>query len=538
MSPTARASTPSSNGSPSEADDPQVVIIGAGPAGLTAAYELGKKGLTATVLEADDTVGGISRTVERDGWRFDIGGHRFFTKVQPVEDLWHEILPDEDFLQRPRMSRIFYNGKYFDYPIKPMNALRGLGFLEAVRCVLSYVWVRIRPPKDRTTFEGWTASRFGWRLYNHFFKTYTEKVWGVDADQIQADWAAQRIKNLSLFRAVWEALKPDWWKRRQGKGKQVTSLIEEFQYPKYGPGMMWERCRDLVEAQGTKVHMNTRVTRIEHSDGEVVAVEAVSDDGATTRYPATHVISSMPFTGLLRAMDPAVDRATASAAADITYRDFLTVALVVPEEVGFPDNWIYVHDPEVMLGRIQNFGSWSPYLVKEGRTCLGLEYFVFEGDELWNAPDDELIERGKRELQALGLVDPARVEAGYVVRQPKAYPTYDETYRDNVEVLKGWLAANAPDVHPVGRNGMHKYNNQDHSMYTAMLTVENIVDNADHDIWSVNVEAEYHETSGSNGPAKATSATGRDAPTIPRSVDPARRLHDHRDDDGIDEATA
>jgi UDP-galactopyranose mutase len=464
---------------------PDVVIIGAGPAGLTAAYQLAKRGLRSTVLESDDTVGGISRTVEREGWRFDIGGHRFFTKVQAVEDLWHEILPDEDFLKRPRLSRIFYKGKLFDYPLKPINALKGLGILEAVRCVLSYVWARIRPPKDQTNFEGWTSARFGFRLYRIFFKTYTEKLWGVPATTIQADWAAQRIKNLSLFKAIWNAVNP---RKNQ---TDVTSLIDEFQYPKLGPGMMWERCRDLVEAEGTKVVMEAKVTAIHHEGGRAVGVTAVTED-ATTRYDATHVVSSMPISGLLKAMDPPVPAHVLAAAEALGYRDFLTVALVVPESASFPDNWIYVHSPEVKLGRIQNFGSWSPYLVKDGRTCLGLEYFVFEGDELWSAPDEELIERGTRELAILGLVEPSAVEAGYVVRMPKAYPMYDDAYKANVQVLRDWLTANAPNVFPVGRNGMHKYNNQDHSMLTAMLSVENIL-GASHDIWSVNVEEEYHE---------------------------------------------
>jgi protoporphyrinogen oxidase len=488
-----------------------IVIIGAGPAGLTAAYELAKRRITATVLEADSVVGGISRTAERDGWRFDIGGHRFFTKVEAVERLWHEILPPEDFLLRPRMSRIYYEGKFYDYPLKASNALRNLGLLEAIRCVLSYLWVRIRPPKDQSTFEGWTAARFGWRLYRIFFKTYTEKVWGVPATELQADWAAQRIKNLSLFKAVLNALLP---KRNQ---KEITSLIEEFQYPKYGPGMMWERCRDLVEAAGSKVIMQTPVTRIRHERGRAVSVIAESD-GVATEYPADHVISSMPLPLLLKAMDPPVPEEVRRAADGLAFRDFLTVALVVPEDAGFPDNWIYVHSPHVRLGRIQNFGSWSPYLVKEGRTCLGLEYFVFEGDDLWNSPDERLVELGTRELAALGLVDPSKVEAGYVVRMPKAYPMYDDTYRANVEVLRRWLAEHAPNVHPVGRNGMHKYNNQDHSMYTAMLTVENIVDGTSHDIWAVNVEEEYHEERTSSPTASTgTGGTGRDAPVIPRS---------------------
>ena len=464
-----------------------VVIIGAGPAGLTAAYQLGKAGATAVVLEADSVVGGISRTVQRDGWRFDIGGHRFFTKVQAVEDLWHEILPDEDFLLRPRMSRIYYNGKFFDYPLKPMNALKGLGLVEAVRSVASYGWARVRPPKDQTSYEAWVSARFGNRLYRIFFKTYTEKVWGVPATEIKSDWAAQRIKNLSLSKAVLNAVLP---KRNQ---KDITSLIEEFQYPKHGPGMMWERCRELVEGQGSKVVMESAVTKIHHEGGRAVAVTA-EHDGVPTRHEASHVVSSMPISTLIKIMDPPPPADVLAAANGLTYRDFLTVALVVPEANGFPDNWIYVHSPDVKLGRIQNFGSWSPYLVKEGRTCLGLEYFVFEGDELWSSPDEELVELGKRELATLGLVDPGKVEAGYVVRMPKAYPMYDGTYKANVGVLRQWLEANTPNVFPVGRNGMHKYNNQDHSMYTAMLSVENILGHEPpHDIWTVNVEAAYHE---------------------------------------------
>ncbi len=473
------------------AAQPNVVIIGAGPAGLTAAYMLSKRGVAATVLEADSVVGGISRTAVRDGWRFDIGGHRFFTKVRPVEELWFEILGPDEFLRRPRLSRVYYRGKFYDYPISPMNALRNLGPVEAVRCVASYLWVRIHPPKDKSTLEGFVAGRFGWRLYRHFFKTQSEKVWGVPCTEIQADWGAQRIKNLSLFRAVWEALKPKRLRMRRHKSKQVTSLIEEFNYPRYGPGQMWERCTELVTAKGTKVMFDSRVTKVHHHGGRAVAVTA-AHDGPETRYECTHVISSMPISGLLRAMDPPVPHDVQAAADGLRYRDFITVALVVPEELGFPDNWIYINDPTVQVGRIQNFGRWSPYLVKDGRTCLGLEFFVNEGDEMWTKPDADLIEQAKRELERIGLVEASDVESGYVVRMPKAYPMYDVTYKENVDTLRRWLDANAPNVYPVGRNGMHKYNNQDHSMYTAMLSVENIF-GASHDTWSVNVEAEYHE---------------------------------------------
>jgi protoporphyrinogen oxidase len=511
---------------------PRVVVIGAGPAGLTAALELVRRGARPVVLESDDVVGGISRTVERDGWRFDIGGHRFFTKVPEVERLWHEILPPEDFLTRPRLSRIYYDGKLFDYPLRAGNALRGLGLVESIRCVASYLKARLRPPADQSTFEDWVVARFGWRLYRTFFKTYTEKVWGVSATLIQADWAAQRIKNMSLATAVVRALLP---KRNR---TDVTSLIEQFEYPKYGPGMMWERCRELVERAGGTVVTRATVTSIERSGGRAVAVHAVVD-GEPHRFACDHVVSSMPLGSLVLALD-ADEVAVETAARSLRHRDFLTVALVVPHDAGFPDNWIYVHSPEVRVGRIQNFGSWSPYMVKDGRTCLGLEYFVNVGDDLWTTPDDELVAFATRELEQLGLVEPGRVEAGYAVRMPKAYPVYDAAYRDNVEAIAKWLAAEAPNVYPVGRNGMHRYNNQDHSMLTAVLSVENIY-GADHDVWSVNVDDEYHEearrpsssanssqTSPSTTAARSSApGTGRDAPLLPLPYDepePADRV--------------
>jgi protoporphyrinogen oxidase len=516
MAPTAQAhalmtisdqTTPESPATAS--DDTSIVIIGAGPAGLTAAYELSKRDASSVILEASDVVGGISQTVEREGWRFDIGGHRFFTKVTEVEQVWHELLTPDEFMVRPRLSRIFYKGKFFDYPLKASNALGNLGVIEAIRCVLSYLWVRIHPPKDLTTFEGWVASRFGWRLYRIFFKTYTEKVWGVPATELQADWAAQRIKNLSLAKAIFNALKPT-------KGTDVTSLIEEFHYPKYGPGMMWERCADVVTARGSTVVMEAPVEKVCHSGGQATSV-VYRVDGEQVEIPANHVVSSMPISQLVRAMDPPPPAEVVAAADNLAYRDFLTIALVVPESVGFPDNWIYVHEPQVRLGRIQNFGQWSPWMVKDGRTCLGLEYFVFEGDDLWMMEDDDLVALGTRELASLGLVDASQVQQGYVVRVPKAYPMYDDKYKANVDIIRAWIAEAVPNVYPVGRNGMHKYNNQDHSMFTAMLTVENIF-GAHHDIWDVNVEEEYHEESTSSATPPANAGTGRAAPEIPKTA--------------------
>jgi protoporphyrinogen oxidase len=478
--------------------DAPVVIAGAGPGGLTAAYLLTKRGAQPVVLEADAVVGGISRTVERDGWRFDLGGHRFFTKVDEVESLWHEILPEGDFMLRPRMSRIFYKGKFYDYPLRAMNALRNLGLWEAVLCGLSYVWARIRPPKDESNYENWLVARFGWRLYRTFFKTYTEKVWGVPVSDMPADWAAQRVKNLDLRKAVINAILP---KRGQ---TEITTLIEEFQYPKYGPGMMWEVCADKVQAAGGTLELQARLTRITVEGGRATSV-TYTQHGTEHTVPASHVISTMPMRELVHTITPTPPPEVVAAADDLHYRDYLTVALVVPEARSFPDNWIYIHATDVEVGRIQNYGSWSPYLVKDGRTCLGLEYFVFEGDDMWNKPDEELIALGTKELISLALAADGDVERGYVVRVPKAYPYYDFSYKANVETIRKWIDAEAPNIYPVGRNGMHKYNNQDHSMYTALLTVENIY-GATHDVWTVNVEEEYHEA----------GSTGRDAPVLPR----------------------
>ncbi len=503
---------------PTATPDP-VVVIGAGPAGLTAALELVRRGEPVTVFEASGQVGGISRTEQRDGWRFDIGGHRFFTKVPEVEKFWHEVLTDDEFLLRPRMSRILYRGKLFDYPLKPMNALRGLGVIEAVRCLASYALVRLRPPKDQTNFEGWVAARFGWRLYRIFFKTYTEKLWGIPADQIQADWAAQRIKNLTIVNAVLSAL---WPKKGQ---TEITTLIEEFQYPKYGPGMMWERARELVEKDGGTVVLDAPVERVHCAGGKVVAV-TVRRAGVVQRVATEAVISSMPLPELVLAMDPPAPAAVRKAARGLRHRDFLTVALVLPQDAGFPDNWIYVHTPGVKVGRVQNYGSWSPYLVKDGRTCLGLEYFVNEGDDMWTNSDEDIIAMARREITEIGLAKGDQAEAGFVVRVPKAYPVYDAGYAERVEVIRHWIAAEAQGTWAVGRNGMHKYNNQDHSMVTAMYAVDNIL-GGDRDLWAVNVEEEYHEHRSAD--SAASSGTGRAAPMHPPRPEPESHEHDEND---------
>ena len=472
-----------------------VAIIGAGPAGLTAAYLLTKAGYSVTVIEKDPVyVGGISRTVEHEGFRFDIGGHRFFSKSQEVVDLWNEILPD-DFIQRPRMSRIYYEGKFYSYPLRAFEALWNLGIWRSTLCMASFARWQLFPRKDAKSFQDWTINQFGEKLFSIFFKTYTEKVWGMRCDQISADWAAQRIKGLSLGSAVLDGLKRSLGlNRRPNDGMASKTLLETFRYPRKGPGMMWDAARDFVVAHGNKVLMGHALQQLnfEHRT-ERWRVAATDPRGRTVMISAAHVISSAPMRELAGRIHPLP--ATTVNALDLKYRDFLTVALMIRSQDLFPDNWIYIHDAKVRVGRIQNFRSWSPEMVPDPKVaCVGLEYFCFEGDGLWTMADQDLIALAKKEMGLLGLCDPAAVEGGVVVRQEKAYPVYDERYRDNVAALRDELAAAYPTLHLVGRNGMHRYNNQDHAMMTAMLTVRNIVaGHRQYDIWAVNEDAEYHE---------------------------------------------
>jgi protoporphyrinogen oxidase len=463
----------------------RVLVIGAGPAGLTAAYQLAKSGRARiTVLEADDMVGGISRTAQYKEFRFDIGGHRFFTKIKSVEALWHEILGPE-FISVPRLSRIHYNGRFFDYPLKPMNALTGLGLINSVRIIASYLKWHYAPYSVEDTFEQWVTNRFGRRLYEIFFKTYTEKVWGIPCSEIRAEWAAQRIQGLSLARAILNAT------ALHHRGSAIKSLIHEFQYPRLGPGQMWETCRDKVQAAGHNVLLNHPVQRIESRGGRVAAVHADTPDGPRV-FEAEHVISTMPVRSLVRAIGPTVPAAVTSAAEGLRYRDFLTVALILNREHVFPDNWIYIHTPGVQVGRIQNFNNWSRAMVpKPGTTCLGLEYFCFKGDGVWQRRDEDLIAQASRELESLGLARAGDVVDGTVVRMPKAYPIYDADYRGNLHRVREYLDA-IPNLHTVGRNGMHKYNNQDHSMLSAMMAVSNM-QGTTFDIWDVNTDFDYHE---------------------------------------------
>jgi protoporphyrinogen oxidase len=461
-----------------------VVVIGAGPAGLTSAYLLSKAGVRVTVLEGDDTVGGISRTAQYKGYRFDIGGHRFFTKIAPVEQMWHEILGKE-FISVPRLSRIFYNGRFFDYPLKAGNALRSLGPANAALILLSYLRWQYRPYPVEETFEQWVTNRFGKRLYEIFFRTYTEKVWGIPCTEIRAEWAAQRIQGLSLARAILNAASIN------KRSTTIKTLINEFQYPRLGPGQMWELCRDRIVEMGNDVLLQHRVSAIETTDGRVTAVRARTPDGER-RFTGQHFISTTALRSLVSAFTPVAPDAVRTAAAGLKYRDFVVVALILDKDKLFPDNWIYIHTPGVQVGRIQNFNNWSAAMVPEpGRTCLGMEYFCFKGDGLWNKPDDALVEQASRELERLGLARARDVVDGAVIRMPKAYPIYDSSYRQHLETVRSFIDP-IPNLHTVGRNGMHKYNNQDHSMLTAMMSVWNM-QGAAHDVWSVNTDFDYHE---------------------------------------------
>ncbi len=455
-------------------------MLGGGPAGLTAGYLLAKQGKPVIVLESTDQVGGIARTEVRDGYRFDLGGHRFFTKVKEVDDLWHEIMKEE-FLKRPRKSRIYYNNKFFNYPLDGMDVIRKLGPIELARCLFSYLWAAIKPKGTEDTFEDWVSNRFGMRLYTIFFKTYSEKLWGVPATEIRSEFAAQRIKGLSFFAAAKNAIFGT-------KGDEIKSLIGEFNYPRYGPGQMWEQMTQDIRDHGGEVRLNAPVTRLRIEGGRVIEVVA----GGESLTPS-HVISSLPLRTMVGIADPEAPLDVRDAARGLRYRDFLTVALVIDTPEMFDDNWIYIHQPGVNVLRIQNFRSWSPWMIpNDTDTSIGLEYFCFEGDEIWSMADEDLVAMATRELEALGLARADQVKFGFAVRVHKAYPMYDIEYPERVAVLRAWLET-VPNLTQVGRNGLHRYNNSDHSMLTAMRAVDNILLGSGHDIWAVNAESVYHE---------------------------------------------
>lgn len=471
--------------------DPEsnVVIIGGGPAGLTSAYELQRNGddYTPIVLEASDLVGGIARTESYKGFRFDIGGHRFFTKVKEAEQVWDEVLGDA-FITVARQSRIYYRDKFYDYPLKPLNALRNIGPVETVLIAFSLLRWKIFPHRVEETFEHWVVNRFGYRLYMHFFKSYTEKVWGIPCSEIRADWAEQRIKNLSLLSAVWNAF---------SGANNTTSLIEEFKYPRLGPGEMWETMTKGIEEKGGEVRMHSWVGRIIRDGMQVTGIEVHEKDpktGKTRTYIQTgsDYINTMPMRELIHAMDPPAPPEVVAAADKLKYRDFMIVTLILDHADPFPDNWIYVHSSDVRVGRIQNFRAWSEDMVPEAnRSSIGMEYFCNDDEDIWAMSDEDLIKMAGKELEKIQLAPASSVIDGTVIRQPKAYPVYDSEYKSALEVLRGWISQ-LENLQTVGRNGLHRYNNQDHSMLSAMLASRNIL-GENNNVWDVNVERSYHE---------------------------------------------
>ncbi|MEO8189944.1 MAG: NAD(P)/FAD-dependent oxidoreductase [Acidobacteriota bacterium] len=467
----------------------RVVVIGAGPSGLTAAYELTKAGVDVTVLERDAVrVGGLARTERYKDFLFDIGGHRFFSKSREIEDLWTEILGHE-MLVRDRLSRIFYKGKFFDYPLRAWNVFVNLGPINVARALASYVRARLHPIPDARSFEDWTINAFGRRLYETFFKSYTEKVWGIPCSEISADWAAQRIKGLSMVSLLKATLLP---KKKGPRDKVIKTLLDQFRYPVRGPGQMWEAVTARVRERGGEIVLGATVERAERGPAGLERIVAKTASGPRAE-AGTHFLSSMPIRELVAALVPPAPPEISRAANGLKYRDFLTVALIVEQENVFPDNWIYIHDPAVSFGRIQNFKNWSLGMVPDpSLTCLGLEYFCSDGDALWQRSDADLCELARTELAQIGLVDPAKVRDGCVVRMRKAYPVYDDSYRENVEIVRRFVEAELPNLQLIGRNGMHKYNNQDHAMMTGLLASRNIL-GGNFDVWKVNSDAEYQE---------------------------------------------
>jgi protoporphyrinogen oxidase len=535
------------------------LLIGAGPAGLTAALEfLRRSDVHPIVLEASHEIGGISRTINHNGNRIDIGGHRFFSKSDRVMNWWMELMPPEAsadtqhalrhqnkqrtlktnsqgvspettdlvMLVRPRKSRIYFLRRFFDYPIKlTADTLRKLGLIRTVKIGFSYLRARLFPRKVEKSLEDFLINRFGRQLYLTFFKSYTEKVWGVPCEAISAEWGAQRIKGLSLTTAVVHFLKKAFSSSRdeaiQQKGTE-TSLIEKFLYPKYGPGQLWEHAADQIRSRGGEILLGWRATRLFVQGDRITAVEAVSDSGERRRFPADYVFSTMPVRELIDALDTPIPSEVREVSDGLQYRDFITVGLLVNgltvrEADGGPlkDNWIYIQEPDVLVGRLQIFNNWSPYMVADpSKTWIGLEYFCYQTDALWKMADEDLKKFAIAEVEKIGILRAGDVTDAHVVRVPKTYPAYFGTY-DRFHVIREYLDRYL-NLYLVGRNGMHKYNNQDHSMLTAMTAVDNIIAGIEdkENVWSINTEMEYHEEDTKN------EARASDSPT--KNIDSVR----------------
>lgn len=467
------------------ASDP-IYILGAGPAGLAAAYTLTQRGYPVVAIEREDRVGGLAKSFEYRDFILDCGPHRFYTKIDPVIQLWDDVLGD-DQVAVDRLTRIYYQGKYFSYPLKTMDTLSTLGIWESLRIILSYSWAKLRPIRDPQNFADWVTSKFGRRLFEIFFQSYTEKLWGIPCTEISADWASQRIKSLSLFQAMRDAI--------LGKNGKVHSLVDRFQYPRLGSGQLYDKIADNLRDRGQPILVNTEVVRL-HRDRDRVTHLTLKDrhTGAESTVPCRSVISSIPITVLLqRVLHPSPPEPIVNFARSLKFRNTILVYLVVDRNPLFPDQWLYINDPRVKVGRVTNFANWSPHMLPNShQTPLCCEYWCDFGDRLWNASDEQLRDRAERELRTIQLLADESVSSGFVLKLPRVYPVYSGNYKVALSKIQSYLQQ-FENLQLIGRYGSFKYNNQDHSLLMGILAAENVISPGSYDLWSVNSDSEYLE---------------------------------------------
>ena len=465
--------------------DKKVIVLGAGPAGLAAGYRLAQAGSPVIVLEKESRVGGLSKTYNYKDCYFDIGGHRFYTRIDEVMRLWFELLEDK-FKLSPRLSRIFYKGELFNYPIKPLTALLKLGLSESLLIISSFARVKIFPYKQVNTFEEWVSQQFGRRLYRIFFKTYSEKVWGVPCEQISAEWAAQRIKGLSLKSLIKAGF-------TRSPSSKIRTLIQEFHYPELGPGMMYETMRDKIKEMGGEVLTDNNVIEVTHDNRRITSVRVESKEGGRT-VEGDNFLSSIPVTELLQKLNPPPSPEVKEAAQFLSFRSHLAVNLFLDQKEVYPDNWLYIHSPELRMGRIQNYKNWSSRMVyNQDITTLGIEYFCNENDELWNSDDEKLVGLAKRELGLTKLADVNKVFDGFVARSANAYPIYKIGYKSKLRIIRSYLKR-FENFQCIGRAGQYQYNNMDHSILSGLLAAKNIIEpERKQDVWHTKIEGKYIE---------------------------------------------